>query len=83
MTNTYEELRFGSIIYLVNCVVTPHELKAGFGFFEANCPTYFPINDGNNIRKIGRFFAPEEIRDSVHAVALGDFSSPIILKRLD
>ena len=78
----YEVLRFGSIIYLVNCVVTPQEVQAGFGFFEANTPDHYPLREENDQTKVAQVFTPEEVKNSHHPVVLGDFDSPIILKRI-
>ena len=78
----YEVLRFGSLIYLVNCVVTPQEIQAGFGFFEGGSPDHYPLRDEKDFNKIAQVFTPEEAKGSAHPVVLGDFDSPIILKRI-
>ena len=78
----YEVLRFGSLIYLVNCIVTPQEVQAGFGFFEADTPLDYPLRKENNQTKVVHVFTPEEVKNSHHPVVLGDFDSPIILKRI-
>ncbi|MFG6101199.1 hypothetical protein U2F10_03025 [Leptothoe sp. EHU-05/26/07-4] len=78
----YEVLRFGSLIFLVNCVVTPQEIQAGFGFFEANIPLDYPLRKEDNQTKVAHVFTPEEAKNSHHPVVLGDFDSPIILKRI-
>ena len=78
----YEVLRFGSLIYLVNCVVTPQEIRAGFGYFEANCPLTYPLRAEDNQTKIAQVFTPEEVKNSHHVVVLGDYDSPIIFKRI-
>lgn len=78
----YEVLRFGSLIYLVNCVVTPQEVRAGFGFFEADIPASHPLRAENDQTKIAQVFTPEEVKNSHHVVVLGDYDSPIILKRI-
>ena len=78
----YEVLRFGSLIYLVNCIVTLQEVQAGFGFFEANTPPDYPLREENDLTKVVRVFTPEEVKNSHHPVVLGDFDSPIILKRI-
>lgn len=78
----YEVLRYGSVIFLVNCVVTPSEVRAGFGFFEANTPISYPLRDETDLVKIAQVFTPKEVKNSHHVVVLGDFDSPIILKRI-
>lgn len=78
----YEVLRFGSLIYLVNCFVTPQEITAGFGFFEANIPATYPLRAEDDQTKIAQVFTPEEVRNSHHVVVLGDFDSPIVFKRI-
>ena len=77
----YQVLGNGSIVYLVNCSVSDPELIAGFAFFEGRCPNSVPIKDSAD-NKIGIFELPEEARGSAHPVALGDFDSPIIMKRI-
>ena len=78
---THEVLGNGSIVYLVNCAVSETKLVAGFGFFEGNCPDTIPIKDLTS-KTIGNFELPIEAKGSAHPVALGDFSSPIEMKRI-
>ncbi|EKU98039.1 hypothetical protein Lepto7375DRAFT_7298 [Leptolyngbya sp. PCC 7375] len=77
----YQVLGNGSIVYLVNCSVSKTELTAGFAFFEGRCPDSVPIKDTAN-KRIGVFELPDEAKGSAHPVTLGDFDSPIIMKRV-
>ena len=77
----HQVLGNGSIVYLVNCSVSETELSAGFAFFEGRCPDSVPVKDIANNR-IGVFELPEKAKGSAHPVALGDFDSPIIMKRI-
>ena len=77
----YQTLGNGSIVYLANCSVSDDELISGFAFFEGGCPDSLPIKDTAQNR-IGFFELPEEAKGSVHPVALGDFDSPIVMKRV-
>lgn len=75
-------LRNGDLIFLANCVVLDDKLTAGFGFFEGGCPAVIPLRT-NADQLIGRFILPDEAKDCAHPVAMGDYGSPIELKRYE
>lgn len=77
----YDSLRLGEYIFLANCWVGESQVQAGFGFFNGGSPDSFPLSH-RGVR-VAVVEIPDEAKGNINPVAMGDYDSPIILKRLD
>lgn len=66
---------------MANCQVEETTVTAGFGFFNGGSPNSFPISH-KGVR-VALVEIPDEAKENINPVALGDADSPIVLKRLD
>ena len=78
----HEIMRYGSVIFLVNCIVRAREIEVGFAYFEVGTPVQFPLRDLTNTQKQAQVFAPQMVVGAKHPVVLGDADGPLILKRI-